>query len=72
MQSIYVFFDITKAITILNRVKISSYHTQTCARYSMIVNTIFVWNHLQSCLRNLIFHQLRPNKLKDISYFFPK
>ena len=32
----------------------------------MFVNAIYVWNHLQSCHQNLIFHQLRGNKLKEM------
>ena len=50
----------------LGYLKIPSYHTKTYGRYSMFVNSIYVWNHLQSCHQNVIFHQLRANKLKEI------
>ena len=36
--------------------KISSYRTKTYGRYSMFVNSVYIWNHLQSC-QNVIFHQ---------------
>ena len=50
----------------LGYLKMPSYHTKTYDRYSMFVNSIYVWNHLQSCHQNVIFHQLRANKLKEI------
>ena len=28
-------------------------------RYSVILDAIYIWNHLQSCHQNLLFHQLR-------------
>ena len=36
----------------LGYLKIPSYHTKTYGRYSMFVNSIYVWNHLQSCHQN--------------------
>ena len=42
----------------------------TYGRYSMFVNSIYIWNHLQSCHHNVIFHQLRGNKLKEILISF--
>ena len=50
----------------LGYLKIPFYHTKTYSRYSMFANSIYVWNHLQSCHQNVIFHQLRANKLKEI------
>ena len=50
----------------LGYLKIPSYHTKTYGRYSMFANSIYVWNHLQSCHQNVIFQQLRANKLKEI------
>ena len=43
--------------------KISSYRT---SGYSMFVNSIYVWNRLKNCHQNVIFYQLRANKLKQI------
>ena len=39
--------------------------------YSMIVNAIHVWNHLQSCHQNFILYQLSKLKLEEIlmTYF---
>ena len=54
----------------LGYLKISFYRTKTYDRYSMFVNSIYVWNHLQSCHQNVIFHQLRANKLKEILITF--
>ena len=50
----------------LRYLKITSYHTKTYRRYSMFVNSIYVWNHLQSCHQNVVFQQLGANKLKEI------
>ena len=50
--------------------KIRSYRRITYGRYSMFVNLIYVWNHLQSCHQNVIFHQLRANKSKEILITF--
>ena len=50
--------------------KILSYHTETYGRYSMFVNSIYVWNHLKSCHQNVIFHKLTANKLKEILITF--
>ena len=54
----------------LGYLKIPSYRTKTYGRYSMFVNSIYVWNHLQRCHQNVIFHQLRANKLKEILIIF--
>ena len=48
----------------LGYLKIPSYLTKYYGRYSMIVNSIYIWNHLHSCYENVIFHQVRANKLK--------
>ena len=48
----------------LDYLNISFYQTKICVRYSMIANTIFVWTHLQSCHQNVIFNQLRLNKMQ--------
>ena len=50
----------------LGYLKMRSYHTKTYGRYSMFINSIYVWNHLQGCHQNVIFHQLRANKLREI------
>ena len=50
----------------LGYLKMPSYHTKTYGRYSFFVNSIYVWNHLQRCHQNVIFHQLRAYKLKEI------
>ena len=50
--------------------KILSYRTKTSGRYSMFVNAIYIWNHLQSCHQNVICHQVRANKLKEILITF--
>ena len=50
--------------------KIPSYCTKTYGRYSMYVNSIYVWNHLQRCHQNVVFHQLRASKLKEIFITF--
>ena len=42
--------------TNLGYFKKSSYRTKTYSRYSMFVNMVHVWNHLQSCHQNVIFH----------------
>ena len=52
--------------TNLGYLKIPSYCTKTYGRYSMFVNSIYVWNNLQSCHQNVIFHQFRANELKEI------
>ena len=39
----------------LGYLKIPSYRTKTYGRYSMFVNSIYVWNHLQSCHQVLHF-----------------
>ena len=39
----------------LGYLKKYSYHTKTYGRYSMFVNSIYVWNHLQSCHQNVVF-----------------
>ena len=54
----------------LGYLKIPSYHTKTYGRYSMFVNSIYVWNHLQNCHQNFIFHQLRANTSKEILITF--
>ena len=40
----------------LGYLKIPSYLTKTYGRYSMFVNSIYFWNHLQSCHQNVLFH----------------
>ena len=37
----------------LGYLKIPSYHTKTCGRYSMFLNSIYVWNHVQRCHQNI-------------------
>ena len=54
----------------LSYLKMPSYSTITYGRYSMLVNSIYVWNHLQSCHQNVIFHQLRAKELKKILITF--
>ena len=54
----------------LGFLKIPSYQTKTYGRYSISVNSIYVWNHVQSYHQNVIFHQLRANKLKGILITF--
>ena len=54
----------------LGYLKIPSYRTKSCSKYSVFVNSIYVWNHLQSCHQNDIFHQLIANRLKEISPHF--
>ena len=54
----------------LGYLKIPSYRTKIYGRYSMFVNSIYVWDHLQSCHQNVIFHQLRANGLKEILITF--
>ena len=50
----------------LGYLKKPSYRTKTYSRYWMFENSIYNWNHLQSCHQNVIFHPLRANKLKEI------
>ena len=52
--------------TNLGYLKIPSYHTKIYGRYSLFANSTYIWNHLKSCHQNVIFHQLRANKLKEI------
>ena len=41
-------------------------------KYPLTVGrSMYIWNHLQSPYQNVIFHQLRANKLKDYSVLFP-
>ena len=47
----------------LGYLQIPFYWTKTYGRYSVIVNPISVWNHVQSCIRNITFHQLKTSKL---------
>ena len=54
----------------LGFLKIHSYCTKTYGRYPLFVNSIYVWNHLQSCHQNVIFHQLRANELMEILITF--
>ena len=55
----------------LDHLKVSSYQMKICGRYSMLVNATYVWNHLQHCHQNVIFHQYRANKLKEtLSKYF--
>ena len=54
----------------LGYLKIPSYRTKTYGRYSMFVNLIYVWNHLQRCRQNAIFNQMRANKLRKILITF--
>ena len=50
----------------LGYLKIPTYRVKTNSRYSMFVNSIYVWDHIQSCHENVIFHHLRANKLNEI------
>ena len=51
----------------LGCLKILSYHTKSYGRYSMFVNALYVWNHLQkSGHQNVIFLQLKAYKLKEL------
>ena len=50
--------------------KIHFYRTKTYDKCSIFVNSVHVWNNLQSCLQNIIFHELRANKLKEILITF--
>ena len=54
----------------LGYLKIPSYRTKIYGRYSMFVNSIYVWNHLQRCHQNVIFQQLRANKMNKILITF--
>ena len=54
----------------LDYLEIPSYRTKTYGRYSIIVEAIYVWNHLLSCYQNLIFHKFRANKVKKILFTF--
>ena len=54
----------------LGYLKIPSYRTKAHGRHSMIVNKIYVWNHLQSCHHNVMFHYLSTNKLTGILITF--
>ena len=54
----------------LGYLTIPYYHTTTYGRYSMFVNSIYIWNHLQNCHQNVILHQLRANKLKEMLITF--
>ena len=36
----------------------------------MIVNTVYVWNHLQSCCEDFILRESSTNKLKEIELLF--
>ena len=45
--------------------KIPLYHSKTFGSCSMLVNAIYVWNHLPSYHQNFIFHQLRVSKMKE-------
>ena len=52
---------------ILGYLKILFYHTKTYGRHSIFANVVYVWNHLQkSDHQNVIFLQLRAQKLKEI------
>ena len=54
----------------LGYLKMPSYRTKTYGRYSMFVNSIYVWNHSKSCHQNVTFHQLRASKLKEVLITF--
>ena len=54
----------------LGYLKIPSYRTKTYGRHSMFVNSTYVWNNLQNCHENVIFHQFRANELKEILITF--
>ena len=54
----------------LGYLKIPSHPTKTYGRYSIFVNSIYVWNYLQRCHQNVIFYQLRANTLKAILITF--
>ena len=54
----------------LGYLKILCYRTKTYSRYSMLLNSIYVWSHLQSCHQNVIFHQVRAKKLKEMLITF--
>ena len=54
----------------LGYLKITSYRTKTHGRYLMFVNSVYVWNHLQSCHQNVTFYQLKANKLKNVLITF--
>ena len=46
------------------------YKCNIFGRYAMIVKAIYIWSHLQRCHQNVIFHQFRANKLKEILITF--
>ena len=46
--------------------KIPSYRSKIYGRYSAFANAIYVWDNLQICHHNVMFHQLRKNKLNEI------
>ena len=50
----------------LGYLNIPFFQTKTYGRYLMFINAIFVWNYLQSCHENVIFHQLGANIWKEI------
>ena len=50
----------------LGYLKIPFCRTKTYGIYSVFVNTIYVWKRSQNCHQNVVFRQLRANKLKDI------
>lgn len=52
----------------LDYFKICSCQTKTYSKQSIIMSAIYVCNCLQSCHQNVIFHQLRANKLKQINF----
>ena len=44
---------------------VPSYSIKTYGRYSIITNSVYIWNHLQSQHKDLLLHTLTFNQLKD-------
>ena len=55
----------------LGILNVPAHNTKTYGRYSVSVNAIYIWNHLQHQFNDFIFSNLTTNKLKEIlkNYF---
>ena len=57
----------------LGYLKIPSHPTKTYGRYSIFVNSIYVWNYLQRCHQKCYILSVESKYIEsDINYFFPK
>ena len=58
----------------LGYLKVPFHNTKAYGRYSIITNSVYIWNYIQSQNKEVLLHTLSYNKLKDTltKYFIKK